>query len=72
MTPLPVKPLVGSQLIVIPDTEIPDTIDTVPIDMVKEPEIAPALSTIEPDAPTEVPKSEVWPFALNDHVEMLV
>jgi hypothetical protein len=51
---------------------MPATTARFPIDMVKEPEIAPALSTIEPDAPTEVPKSEVWPFALNDHVEVLV
>jgi hypothetical protein len=68
MTPLPVKPLAELQDIVIAETERPDAIDTVPIDIVYEPDIEPELFETVPDAVTVAPNNDNEPFAVNDQL----
>jgi hypothetical protein len=68
MTPLPVKPLAELHDIVIAETESPDAIDTVPIDIVYEPEIEPALFETVPAAVTVEPNNDSEPFAVNDQL----
>jgi len=70
--PLPVKPPLGLHditklLIVIP-------VATVKLlsDIVYEPETVPDVLTIEPEAATVVPKSDVEPLALNVQVDVFV
>ena len=72
MTPLPVKPLAELHDIVIAETESPDAIDTVPIDIVYEPDTIPEVLTIDPEAATVVPKIDVEPLALNVQVDVSV
>jgi hypothetical protein len=72
MTPLPVKPLAELHDIVIAETERPDAIETVPIDIVYEPEIEPALLVTAPDAVTVDPNSDSEPFAVNDQLLLFV
>jgi len=54
--PVPVRPWPGVQVITSELTVMPEATDKLPRDMVKEPEITPAASTIDPDAATLVPK----------------
>jgi len=72
MTPLPVKPLAELHDIVIPETERPDAIETVPIDIVYEPVIEPELFETVPDAVTVDPNNDNDPFASNDQLLMFV
>jgi hypothetical protein len=57
---------------VIPETERPDAIETVPIDIVYEPVIEPELFEIVPDAVTVDPNNESEPFAVNDQLVLFV
>ena len=72
MVPLPVKPLPELQDMVIPETERPDAIETVPIDIVYEPVIEPELFETVPDAVTVAPNNDNDPFASNDQLLLFV
>ena len=72
MVPLPVKPLAELQDMVIPETERPDAIETVPIDIVYEPVIEPELFETVPDAVTVAPNNDNEPFASNDQLLLFV
>ena len=72
MVPLPVKPLPELQDMVIPETERPDAIETVPIDIVYEPVIEPELFETVPDAVTVAPNNDNEPFASNDQLLLFV
>lgn len=72
MAPLPVKPLPELQDMVIPETERPDAIETVPIDIVYEPVIEPELFETVPDAVTVAPNNDNEPFASNDQLLLFV
>ena len=72
MEPLPVKPLAELQDMVIPETERPDAIETVPIDIVYEPVIEPELFETVPVAVADCPNSDNEPFAVNDQLLLFV
>jgi len=72
MVPLPVKPLPELHDMVIPETERPDAIETVPIDIVYEPVIEPELFETVPDAVTVEPNNANEPFAVNDQLLLFV
>lgn len=72
MVPLPVKPLAELQDMVMPETERPDAIETVPIDIVYEPVIEPELFETVPDAVTVAPNNDNEPFASNDQLLLFV
>jgi len=72
MVPLPVKPLAELQDMVIPETERPDAIETVPIAIVYEPVIEPELFETVPDAVTVEPNNDNEPFAANDQLLLSV
>ena len=72
MVPLPVKPLAELQDMVIPETERPEAIETVPIDIVYEPVIEPELFETVPDAVTVAPNNDNEPFASNDQLLLFV
>ncbi len=72
MVPLPVKPLAELHDMVIPETERPDAIETVPIDIVYEPVIEPELFETVPDAVTVAPNNDNEPFASNDQLLLFV
>jgi len=57
---------------VIPETERPDAIETVPIDIVYEPVIEPELFETVPNAVTVAPNNESEPFAVNDQLLLFV
>ncbi len=72
MVPLPVRPLAELQDMDIPETERPDAIETVPIDIVYEPDIEPALFVTVPAAVTVEPNNDNEPFASNDQLLLFV
>jgi hypothetical protein len=57
---------------VMPETERPDAIETVPIDIVYEPVIEPELFETVPDAVTVAPNNDNEPFASNDQLLLFV
>ena len=68
MVPLPVRPLLELHDIDICDTEMPDAIEIVPIDIAYEPDIEPELFVTVPVAVTVAPNNANEPLASNDQL----
>jgi hypothetical protein len=57
---------------VMPETERPDAIETVPIAIVYEPDIEPELFVTVPDAVTVEPNNDNEPLAVNSQLLLSV